>query len=103
MACTGYGNLIDVCDSVKAADGSEWYYVRIAGKYGKPVVAFCGSVADDTCIEGIDRICPVTPKDMPLEEAMRPEIAEANLDAASEILSHGDGVSGSFCLNKMNH
>ena len=28
-----YGNLVDVCDSVKAADGSEWYYVRIAGKY----------------------------------------------------------------------
>ena len=27
------GNLVDVCDSVKAADGSEWYYVRIAGKY----------------------------------------------------------------------
>lgn len=28
-----YGNLVDVCDSVKAADDSEWYYVRIAGKY----------------------------------------------------------------------
>ena len=78
--------------------------VRTARKYGKPVIAFCGSVADDVCIEGIDRICPVTPKDMPLEEALRPEIAEANLElAASEVLSHGDGVSGSFCPNKMNH
>lgn len=27
------GNLVDVCDEVKAADGSKWYYVRIAGKY----------------------------------------------------------------------
>lgn len=29
------GNLIDVCDSVEAKDGSEWYYIRIARKvYG---------------------------------------------------------------------
>lgn len=31
----GRGNLVDVCDTVIAADGSRWYYVRIAGKvYG---------------------------------------------------------------------
>ncbi len=29
------GNLVDVCDSVKASDGSTWYYVRIDGRiYG---------------------------------------------------------------------
>lgn len=27
------GNLIDVCDTVKAKDGSSWYYIRIVGKY----------------------------------------------------------------------
>lgn len=27
------GNLVDVCDTVKASDGSGWHYVRIAGKY----------------------------------------------------------------------
>ena len=27
------GNLVDVCDTVKAADGSNWYYIRIDGKY----------------------------------------------------------------------
>ena len=27
------GNLVDVCDAIKAADGSEWNYIRIAGKY----------------------------------------------------------------------
>ena len=26
-------NLIDVCDTIKAADGSIWYYVRIVNKY----------------------------------------------------------------------
>lgn len=26
-------NLVDVCDTIKAADGSTWYYVRIVGKY----------------------------------------------------------------------
>ena len=31
----GNGNLVDVCDVVNAADGSRWYYIRIAGKiYG---------------------------------------------------------------------
>lgn len=31
----GKGNLVDVCDTVKASDGSNWYYIRIAGKiYG---------------------------------------------------------------------
>lgn len=27
------GNLVDVCDTIKAKDGSSWYYIRIAGKY----------------------------------------------------------------------
>lgn len=31
----GKGNLIDVCDSIKDAQGDTWYYVRIAGRvYG---------------------------------------------------------------------
>lgn len=28
-----YGNLVDVCDTVQAADGSDWYYIKIAAKY----------------------------------------------------------------------
>ena len=27
------GNLIDVCDTIKAKDKTDWYYIRIAGKY----------------------------------------------------------------------
>ena len=31
----GKGNLVDVCDSVKASDGSTWYYIRIDSRiYG---------------------------------------------------------------------
>lgn len=29
----GDGNLVDVCDTVIAADRSRWYYIRIAGQY----------------------------------------------------------------------
>lgn len=29
------GNLVDVCDTIKAKNGDDWYYIRIAGKiYG---------------------------------------------------------------------
>lgn len=38
-------NLIDVCDTIKAADGADWYYVRIVNKY-------YGFV----CAEFIDRV-----------------------------------------------
>ena len=27
------GNLVDVCDTIKAKDGTDWHYIRIAGKY----------------------------------------------------------------------
>ena len=27
------GNLVDICDTIKAADGSNWHYIRIVGKY----------------------------------------------------------------------
>lgn len=30
----GFGNLVDVCDTVKATNGDEWYYIRIDGKLG---------------------------------------------------------------------
>ncbi|MCR5329696.1 MAG: glycerate kinase [Lachnospiraceae bacterium] len=78
---TGEGRIDSQTSKGKVISG----IVRTAKRYGKPVVAFCGSVADDVCIEGIDRICPVTPKNMPLEEAMQPETAAANLAAAASV------------------
>ena len=35
------GNLVDVCDTIKAKDKSNWYYIRIAGKYFGFVSAKC--------------------------------------------------------------
>lgn len=29
----GNGNKVDVCDTVKAKNGKDWYYIRIAGQY----------------------------------------------------------------------
>lgn len=29
----GNGNLVDVCDTIKASNGHAWYYIRIAGKF----------------------------------------------------------------------
>lgn len=34
-------NLVDVCDTVRAADGTDWYYIRIAGKYYGYVCGKC--------------------------------------------------------------
>ena len=29
-----YGSVVDVCDTVKAADQTDWYYIRYNGRYG---------------------------------------------------------------------
>ncbi len=93
LVITGEGRIDSQTSKGKVVSG----IARVAGKYGRPVIAFCGSAADGTCIEGVDRIFPITPKDMPLEEAMRPEIAEANLELAASEVDYGDGVNGPFC------
>jgi len=59
---------------------------HIAKKYGKRVMAFCGAtdVTPDTA--GVDEVYAVTPKDMPLEVAMQPDIAAKNIEEAAERL-----------------
>ena len=55
---------------------------RIAKKYKKPVIAFCGSAGGgaDLCLDaGIDAYFPITREGIPLEEAMKPEVATNNL------------------------
>ena len=64
---------------------------RIAKKYNKPVLAFCGSAADDAalCLQaGIDAYFPIVHEDMPLEEAMRPSVATKNLTDTAEQVFH---------------
>ena len=50
-----------------------------------PVLAFGGKVKDREVLlkEGISGICPITPVNIPTDEAMKPEIAEYNLYTAA--------------------
>ena len=61
----------------------------LAKKYGKPVVAFAGSVTRDAiaCHEkGIDAFFPILRGICTLEEAMEPETARRNLaDTAEQV------------------
>ena len=59
---------------------------HIAKKYGKRVIAFCGSTDVTPDVAGVDEIYAVTPEDMPLEVAMQPDIAAKNIEEAAERL-----------------
>ncbi len=78
---------------------------RLAKRYGKPVVAFAGGIADgaQAChAAGIDAFFPAVRGVTTLEEAMRPETAAENLAAAAEQVfrlvgtAHGE-VAGGAC------
>ena len=58
-----------------------------AKRYNKPVIAICGCVGDgaEKCHDiGIDAIFSIVPKEMTLEEAMKKDIASANLRRVAE-------------------
>ena len=60
---------------------------RLAKKYGKPVLAFSGSVTEDaaSCNEaGIDAFFPILRQVTTLEEAMDPQTAQKNMESAVE-------------------
>lgn len=60
---------------------------KLAKKYGKPVIAFAGSVTPDAveCNKnGIDAFFPVVRGITTLDEAMNPDTAKANMTAAAE-------------------
>lgn len=60
---------------------------KLAKRYGKPVIAFAGSVTEDanTCNDnGIDAFFPILRKITTLEEAMHPENAKRNLTDTAE-------------------
>ena len=55
---------------------------KIAKKYNKKVIAFAGSVSDGAEVlreQGIDEFYGITPSEMPLETAMKKDIAYKNL------------------------
>lgn len=85
MVVTGEGRLDGQTAMGKAPVG----VAGLAKKYGKPVVAFAGSVTKDAveCNKnGIDAFFPILRGIVTLEEAMKPDTAKANLaDTAEQV------------------
>lgn len=64
-----------------------------AGRLGKPVAALAGSVADEGELESrFCRLRQIIPAGQPLSEAMKPEVAAANLRCAAAELIRGINV-----------
>lgn len=83
LVITGEGRMDGQTAMGKAPIG----IAKLAKKYGKPVIAFTGTAAPDAgaCNEqGIDAFFPILREAVTLEEAMKPENAKANMEAAAE-------------------
>ena len=82
LVVTGEGRLDRQTAMGKAPVG----VAKLAKKYGKPVIAFCGCVAEDACaLNGvIDAYFPILREAVSLQEAMDHDVAERNLIAAAE-------------------
>lgn len=83
LVITGEGNM----DEQSAAGKAPVGVARRAKRYGKSVVAVVGGRADnlDAVYErGIDLVLPICRKPMPLNQALDPQDAEANLICAGE-------------------
>lgn len=78
IVITGEGRL----DSQSAMGKAPVGVAKIAKKYNKKVIAFAGSVSDGAEVLrdcGIDDFYGITPIDMPLEVAMKKDVAYKNL------------------------
>lgn len=83
LVITGEGRLDGQTAMGKAPVG----VARLAKQYGKPVIAFAGSVTPDAAAcngAGIDAFFPILRGICTLEEAMHPENARRSLAAAAE-------------------
>ena len=83
LVITGEGRLDGQTAMGKAPVG----VARLAKQYGKPVIAFAGSVTQDAAAcnrAGIDAFFPILRGICTLEEAMHPENARRNLADAAE-------------------
>ena len=78
VVVTGEGRL----DAQTAMGKAPVGVAKIAKKYNKKVIAFAGSVSDGAEVlreQGIDEFYAITPPEMPLEIAMKKDIAYKNL------------------------
>ncbi len=84
----GFDEIINDADIVITGEGSiddqtstgklPYAVARRAKNKGVPVIAVCGTAQIPTN-PFFSQICPVTPVDMPLQEAMEPSVANSNL------------------------
>ena len=83
LVITGEGNM----DEQSAAGKAPVGVARRARRYGKPVVAVVGGRADNLDAvygQGVDLVLPICRKPMPLDQALEPREATANLICAGE-------------------
>ncbi len=83
IVITGEGRM----DSQTAMGKVPAGVARLAKKYGRPVIAFAGSVTDDAGLcnaSGIDAFFPIVRGITTLEEAMNPETAKKNMRLTAE-------------------
>ena len=74
LVITGEGRIDDQTSTGKL----PYAVARRAKNKGVPVIAVCGTAQIPTN-PFFSQICPVTPVDMPLQEAMEPSVANSNL------------------------
>ncbi|MBQ7690128.1 MAG: glycerate kinase [Muribaculaceae bacterium] len=81
LVITGEGRI----DAQTAMGKIPWHVAETAWQHGVPVVALCGSVAGRVQAHtlGMDCIVAVTPPHMPLDIALRPDVARTNLRRAA--------------------
>ncbi len=82
IVITGEGRI----DSQTAMGKAPVKIAALAKKHNKPVIAFAGSVGEGAgeCRKmGIDVILPITDEPIPLEEAMKKDVAGKNLSEAA--------------------
>ena len=84
LVITGEGRIDSQTSKGKVVSG----VARVAKKYGKKVIAFCGSTSNGVAVPGIDEIIQITPKDMSLDEAMKANVAVANLERMAGIFGN---------------
>ncbi len=78
IVVTGEGRM----DLQSSMGKAPFAVAAVAKRYGKPVIAFCGAISSPEGVAGldIDGIFPIQTAAISLEDAMRPEIATANLE-----------------------
>ena len=92
IVVTGEGRM-DVQSSMGKAPSAV---AAVAKKHGKPVIAFCGAISSPEGVEGldIDGIFPIQTAAISLEDAMRTEVATANLEFTARNVFNVLGAAG---------